>query len=122
MQRLCRWLVVASLAGCPKAPATVTPAPVPVAPVTEVDDGSDLAGVTGTVTVLGTVAQVDGGTALRLADGTVLWVTAEGVPAGWDWLVETPVRLLGRPERRGETWWIADPQTPMPADVGISLH
>lgn len=122
MKRLLAWLLLA-LAACPKqAPVEPATPPAPVAPVTVVDDGGDLAGVAGTVTVVGTVAEDGGGTVVQLDDGTLLRVTATGVPEGWDWLVGSRVRLLARPEQRDQTWWLADPQTPMPADVGISLQ
>ncbi|MCB9688051.1 MAG: hypothetical protein H6738_17715 [Alphaproteobacteria bacterium] len=123
MKRVLACVVALSLAGCPKQtpvePAVV--APTPAAPVTLVDDAGDLAGVAGTVTVVGTVAD-EGGAVVRLDDGTALRVMAGGMPDGWDWLVGSRVRLLARPEQRADGWWLADAQTPMPADVGISLQ
>ncbi|MCA9491035.1 MAG: hypothetical protein KC621_13995 [Myxococcales bacterium] len=125
MKRVLACVVGLSLAGCPKQapvePAAAAPAP-PAAPVTLVDEAGDLAGVAGTVTVVGTVAEVGGGAVVQLDDGTALRVTADGLPDGWDWLLGSRVRLLARPEQRADGWWLADPQTPMPADVGISLQ
>jgi hypothetical protein len=130
-----RWLaasaLVGGLVGCPRPEPPVPlpvppPLPAPLPPRTEgevrvVRAAADLAGVAGRVTVVGTVSASAGGTDLVLGDGTRLRVQEQGVPAGWDWLVDTAVRVLGTPEERGGAWWLADPQTPMPADVGMEL-
>ena len=107
------WLVVFTL-GCPKT-GTVE-APVPRDGPLVVAVGADLAGASGPGTVVGTLAQSDGGTVLKLTDGALVWVSAGAAPEGWDWMMSTKVRVQGRLESAEGKTWLREPQVPMPAE------
>jgi hypothetical protein len=112
------WLVVWTL-GCPKT-GTVE-APVPREGPLVVAVSADLANATGPGTVVGTLAQSEGGTVLKLADGALVWVSAGAPPPGWDWMMATKVRVQGRLESSEGKVWLREPQVPMPAELAPSL-
>lgn len=112
------WLLL-PLLGCPKEP----PAPAAAAPSGPllVDDASDLATAEGPGTVIGTLSSRDGGTVLALGGDGAVWVSDGAPPAGWEWMMDTRVRVQGRLEVVAGRVWLRDPGPPLPAEMAPSL-
>jgi len=62
------------------------------------------------------------GTAVVLDDGAVVFLSKEGPPEAWAWMVGSKVRVQGALWTSGQSksgWslpWLADAEAPMPAD------
>jgi len=126
-------LLIALLAPSPAFAEPPVPPPTEAAPeaprtVEKADDVKDAKGVRATVT--GTLKRVthEGteATAIVLTDGTNVFVSQGGPPEGWDWMIDTRIRVQGQLWSEGtgkEGAWavatLAELDTPMPADVGM---
>jgi len=150
MRNLSLSIVLVGLLGCPaKSPAPVAPATPtapavpqsppelarPTAPTTEgpqtVLTGAQLALLTGArIIATGTLVRGDyptggNGTALLLDAGAKLWVASEGVPEGWESLLDKRLTLTGTlvqgPTAGGQRIkipFLDSPEPPVLADEG----
>ncbi|MEZ4235461.1 MAG: hypothetical protein R3F59_04725 [Myxococcota bacterium] len=121
--------VVALAAGCPHHGPT---APVIEAASRNVETAADVAGAEGVLaTVVGTLERVrpEGvaadGTAIVLRDGTPVYVSEGAPPEGWDWMLDSQVRVQGKLWAHAPSGWpvakLLEAEAPMPADVSILL-
>jgi len=96
--------------------------------VTKADDVKGAKGVRATVT--GTLKAVkhdsNDATAIVLDDGTHVFVSQGKPPEGWEWMIDTKIRVQGQLWAEGTgkegAWKVAtltELDTPMPADVGM---
>ena len=116
-----------ALAEPPAAPPTDAAPEAPKA----VEKAADIEGAKGArATVTGTLKKVthEGteATAVVLGDGTNVFVSQGKPPEGWDWMIDTKIRVQGTLWAEGtgkEGAWkvptLTDLETPMPADVGM---